>query len=82
VAFDDASCTRCGDCVKVCPEPRVLHFSDIAPRGMVASGECTNCGRCVAVCPESSLKFDLRVRIRPAAVPAGREALPASGGSP
>ena len=67
VAFDDASCTRCGDCVKSCPEPRVLHFGNAASTGMVASGECTNCGRCVAICPESSLRFELRARIRGAA---------------
>ncbi len=79
VAFDDASCTRCGDCVKSCPEPRVLHFAEIARRGMVASGECTNCGRCVAVCPESSLGFDLRLRIHPAALPGGRSVCPAPG---
>lgn len=66
VAFDDASCTRCGDCVKACPEPRVLNFQQVAARGMVAGGECTSCGRCVAICPESSLAFDLRLRIRPA----------------
>ena len=64
VAFDDASCTRCGDCVKLCPEPRVLHFGHAAAAGMIASGECTNCGRCIAICPESSLRFDLRARIR------------------
>jgi ferredoxin-type protein NapH len=64
VAFDDASCTRCGDCVKLCPEPRVLHFGQAAAAGMIASGECTNCGRCIAICPESSLRFDLRARIR------------------
>jgi ferredoxin-type protein NapH len=63
VAFDDASCTRCGDCVKLCPEPRVLHFGAAAARGMIASGECTNCGRCIAICPESSLSFTLRARI-------------------
>jgi len=67
VAFDDASCTRCGDCVKLCPEPRVLHFGQAAAAGMIASGECTNCGRCIAICPESSLRFDLRARIRGAA---------------
>ena len=67
VAFDNGSCTRCGDCVKLCPEPRVLHFGNAAARGMIASGECTNCGRCIAVCPESSLRFELRARIRGAA---------------
>jgi len=70
VKFDDASCTRCGDCVKVCPEPRALHFGEAAARGMIASGECTNCGRCVAICPESSLRFALRkncTRVHPIA---------------
>ncbi len=81
VAFDDASCTRCGDCVKLCPEPRVLHFGNAAAGAMIASGECTNCGRCVAICPESSLRFDLRPRIRGAA---GRAAAqePIPGGPP
>lgn len=77
VAFDDASCTRCHDCVQVCPEPRVLNLHHVAERGMVASGECTSCGRCVAVCPEGSLRFDLRARCRPAAA---RDVFP-SGGS-
>jgi ferredoxin-type protein NapH len=67
VAFDDASCTHCGDCVKVCPEPAVLNFTAARERGMIAAGECTNCGRCVAVCPEGSLDFAWRSRIaRPA----------------
>lgn len=66
VRYDAASCTRCGDCVKICPEPQVLNFNQAAARGMVASGECIACGRCIAVCPEDSLGFDLRVRCRPA----------------
>lgn len=68
VAFDDASCSRCGDCVKVCPEPRVLHFSACAEAGRVVGSECTRCGRCIAVCPESSLRFDLLARTRPGPV--------------
>lgn len=62
VVFDDASCTHCADCVKVCPEPRVLNFAEAAQRGAVAPGECTQCGRCIAICPENSLSFALRVR--------------------
>lgn len=69
VAFDDARCSRCHDCIKVCPEPRVLHLDQAAARGLVTSGECTGCGRCVAVCPEHCLRFDLRPRCRPAAAP-------------
>ncbi len=65
--FDDASCTRCGDCVKVCPEPRVLHFDELRRDGAVAAGACTRCARCVAVCPESSLQFTLRRAGPPAA---------------
>lgn len=82
VAFDDSSCTRCGDCVKACPEPAVLHFADLAARGMVAAGACSNCGRCVAVCPEGSLGFDLRLRIHAAPPRADGSATPATGGSP
>lgn len=81
VAFDDASCTRCGDCVKVCPEPRVLHFGNAAARGMISSGECTNCGRCIAICPESSLRFALRARIRRAAGRSAAVPLSLPGGS-
>ena len=81
VAFDDATCTRCGDCVKVCPEPRVLHFGHAAARGMIASGECTRCGRCVAICPESSLKFALRARIRLPEARAAARTEPTSGGT-
>lgn len=75
VAFDDASCTHCGDCVKVCPEPRVLNFAEAAARGAVAPGECTQCGRCVAICPEHSLSFALRPHAR-------RLAFPSSPGEP
>ncbi|MEF9995051.1 MAG: quinol dehydrogenase ferredoxin subunit NapH [Burkholderiaceae bacterium] len=73
VAYDAPSCTRCGDCVKVCPEPQVLNFNQAAERGMVASGECINCGRCVVVCPEDSLHFDLRWRIRPQSISEGEK---------
>ena len=60
VAFDDASCTRCGDCLKACPEPRVLNFNEAARHGFVKPGECTHCAACIAVCPESSLRLTLR----------------------
>ncbi len=69
VAFDDASCTRCGDCLKVCPEPQVINFHAAADAGMVSSGECTHCARCIAVCPEGSLAFRWRARISAAASP-------------
>lgn len=71
VRYDAASCTRCGDCVKVCPEPQVLNFNLASARGMVTAGECINCGRCIVVCPEDSLAFGLRAGARPNPVSQG-----------
>lgn len=47
-----AACTRCGDCIRACPE-RVLTVGDggfpqLDPR--TGSGECTFCGRCADSC--------------------------------
>ncbi|MDZ7753823.1 MAG: quinol dehydrogenase ferredoxin subunit NapH [Gammaproteobacteria bacterium] len=63
VAFDTPTCTHCGDCARVCPEPQVLNLRQASEAGMIASGECTNCGRCITVCPEDTLAFALRPRI-------------------
>ncbi len=60
VRFDKASCTHCGECAKVCPEPQVLNLRKLEQTGYVVPGECSNCGRCTALCPEGSLNFDLR----------------------
>ena len=60
VRFDDATCTRCAECVRVCPEPKVLDFRQAAANGLIVSGECTNCARCIPICPEDSLSFDFR----------------------
>jgi ferredoxin-type protein NapH len=66
VRFDTPTCTRCGECARVCPEPQVLNLKQAARAGMISSGECTNCGRCITVCPESTLHFDLRHRLKTA----------------
>lgn len=60
VKYDESTCTKCGDCIKICPEPQVLNLKSCGKVGMVASSECTNCGKCIAVCPEKSLSFGLR----------------------
>ena len=60
VRFDKDSCTHCGECAKVCPEPQVLNLKKLEQTGYVVPGECSNCGRCTALCPEGSLNFDLR----------------------
>lgn len=64
IAFDTPTCTHCGECARICPEPQVLDLKKASEACMIASGECTNCGRCIGVCPEDTLKFDLRVRIK------------------
>lgn len=64
VRFDDSTCTRCAECVRVCPEPKVLDFKLAAENGLIVSGECTNCARCIPICPENSLSFDFRPLIK------------------
>lgn len=64
VRFDKTTCTHCGECARVCPEPQVLNLKKLEENGLVVSGECSNCGRCTALCPEGSLAFDLRALIR------------------
>jgi ferredoxin-type protein NapH len=60
IRFDAPTCTHCGECARICPEPQVLNLREATEAGMVASGECTNCGRCITICPEDTLHFDLR----------------------
>lgn len=71
VRFDDSSCSHCGECARVCPEPQVLNLKLAAERGMVGFGECTNCARCIPVCPEDSLMFGLRTRTLSGISPTG-----------
>lgn len=63
VRFDTPTCTHCGECARVCPEPQVLNLKKASEAGMIRSGECTNCGRCIAVCPEDTLRFGLRATV-------------------
>ena len=64
VRFDQNTCTRCGECAKVCPEPQVLNLKKLDERGYVYAGECSNCGRCTPICPEGSLQYDFKPLIR------------------
>lgn len=60
VAFDSERCDRCGDCVVVCPEPKVIDFYSMSEKGFIASGDCLNCARCLEVCPRDAYHFSLR----------------------
>ena len=64
IRFDTPTCTHCGECARVCPEPQVLNLKKAASAGLIGSGECTNCGRCISVCPEDTLSFHWRTRIK------------------
>lgn len=59
IRFDDARCTRCAQCIKVCPERQVIRFHDLARTGRIPSGDCMLCGRCVEVCEEEALGLHL-----------------------
>ncbi|WP_373508928.1 4Fe-4S dicluster domain-containing protein [Thiocapsa sp.] len=72
VKFDQATCTGCGDCQAICPEPQVLNLNRLAEDGQVLSGECTNCARCVPICPEKSLAFGWRLG-KPGSGPVGAQ---------
>lgn len=46
-------CTRCGACVRACPEDVVV-LGDRGPI-FVNPQACTYCGRCEAICPEDAI---------------------------
>jgi len=59
VRHDHVRCTQCNDCLRVCPEPRILELVGQAS-GSVLDGVCTNCGRCLEVCHDDALRFAWR----------------------
>ncbi|MGL4492224.1 MAG: 4Fe-4S dicluster domain-containing protein, partial [Tannerellaceae bacterium] len=51
LSIDQATCIKCGKCVKVCPS---LIFTQATKGGEVIPehiDDCIQCGHCVAVCP-------------------------------
>lgn len=52
-----AACTRCGDCVPVCPTA-ILVISEGRPQVDFRRGECTFCGKCVEACKPQALRRD------------------------
>jgi len=55
INFQD-SCTRCGDCITVCPE-KILIREGVNGYPIVdfKRGECSFCGDCVESCPSAAL---------------------------
>jgi ferredoxin-type protein NapH len=60
IAFDRSRCDRCGDCVKVCPEPQVIRYDEMGTKGFIDDGQCLNCARCLEVCPRGAFSFATR----------------------
>jgi ferredoxin-type protein NapF len=50
-----AACTRCGDCVRACPQGILLEDGGY-PRIEFGKGECTFCGDCAAACQPGALR--------------------------
>lgn len=54
-ALDDTvfteRCTRCGDCLRACPEQIIVQGDGGFPQVDFSRGGCTFCGDCVAACP-------------------------------
>lgn len=49
------ACTRCGDCVKVCPE-NILTLVRGYPEASFTKGECSFCGKCREACVPRALE--------------------------
>lgn len=75
------SCTNCGACFRVCPEPQIispaLHGSGTR---VVDSGACLNCGGCIDACPVDVFEMSTRwsshhspARDTPVAAPASNK---------
>lgn len=54
-AFIDA-CTRCGDCVRACPERIIVEDAEGRPTVSFAVTACTFCGKCEEVCEPHALR--------------------------
>nr|WP_317402930.1 quinol dehydrogenase ferredoxin subunit NapH [uncultured Helicobacter sp.] len=53
-----ANCTKCMECVRVCPEPEVL--KPIGKQdGILKTMTCLRCGRCIEACDDNALHFSI-----------------------
>lgn len=61
-AEEREKCTRCMDCINVCPEAHVLRDPLFGkdPNRLVLSKDCISCGRCIDVCPEKVFQIKTR----------------------
>lgn len=50
------ACTRCGECVRVCPTQVIVEHDGGYPGIDFSAGECTFCGDCTSVCKAGAIK--------------------------
>lgn len=53
--IDNATCIKCGKCVKVCPAHILTQESPKSAIGLKNVQTCIACGHCVAICPTESV---------------------------
>ena len=58
VRYDFSKCSKCFNCVGICPEKQVL-FMVGKQSDIVDSGECIRCGRCIEICNDDALNFSI-----------------------
>jgi ferredoxin-type protein NapF len=56
-------CTRCDDCVTVCPETVIHRGSGGYPEVSFERGPCTFCGDCAAACKAGAFREDGRLGV-------------------
>lgn len=57
VKHDYKNCSKCMDCIKVCPEDGIL--KNISKKDFFVNSSCISCGRCVDVCSHDALNFGI-----------------------
>lgn len=55
-----AACTRCDDCIHVCPQHILQRGDGGFPEASFKRGECTFCGECAAACQAGAFSPDAR----------------------
>lgn len=56
ITIDPCLCTKCGTCVRICPENILVQIEQDGIPATQHEELCIACGHCVAICPEGALQ--------------------------